>query len=409
MAQVSSGQRIQLLDITRGVAVFGILLANMRFFNTSFQALQWDIELWPAFWDRAVLTFLDIFVTGKFIAIFSFLFGYGMIVLRDRTSAAHRRFVPLYIRRLGALAVFGLLHGWFIWFGDILFHYALLGFALLLFHKRRAGTVLAWAVFLLMLVPTLVLVSGIAAVPPELTPEFEAKVRQLIARDEAAYIGDYATVQRQRLADWTTSAANHLLFYPQILGMFLLGVYFAKVRWLHDAAAHRAVLVKVAWLTGALGLPLNFVVPVLQLAGGKATAILVNQLDVVRILVGAPMMGLFYVTMLALLLGRRPAWTQALEPLARVGRMAFTNYIMQSVVCTWIFYGYGLGWYGKVGPLAGLLLSAAIFSVQIILSSWWLGRFRLGPLEWLWRIITYWSVVPVRKDYAGDPGSASGG
>lgn len=362
----------------------------MRFFSTSLQALQWQIVLWPSTWDRVTETVLDLFVTGKFLAIFAFLFGYGMVLFRDRAWAKGRRFSPVYCRRLLVLAAFGLLHGWFIWFGDILFHYALLGGALLLFRNSRSNTDLAIAIILLLLVPLLLLISGAAASVPELTPEFEASVRRWIARDQAVYgNGSYVEVLPQRFMDWRISAFNHLVFYPQILAMFLFGTYFAKRGLLHDPSAHRVTLVNIAWLTAAIGVPLTFGTPLLRKMAGGGWMALVNQLDVFRQLVGAPVLGLFYITMLTFWLTRRPRMQTVLSPIANVGRMAFTNYIVQSVICTLIFYGYGLGWYGKVGPASNALLALLIFVLQTAFSNWWFGRFRIGPLEWVWRVLTY--------------------
>src|SRR5690625_4686469 len=121
-------QRIQVLDVARGLAILGILLINVIFYSTSLHAIQWQVELWPEAVNQAVSTALELFIEGKFLAIFAFLFGYGIILFRDRAMAKGRRFRPLYARRLLVLAVFGLLHGWLIWYGDILLHYALLGF-----------------------------------------------------------------------------------------------------------------------------------------------------------------------------------------------------------------------------------------------------------------------------------------
>lgn len=397
---VIAQERIPILDIARGVAILGILLVNMAFYSNSLQAIQFQIELWPDFWNKAANKFLEIFVNGKFIAVFSFLFGYGMIVLKDRTVTKGRRFVPLYLRRLLALFLFGWIHGWFIWFGDILLHYALLGFVLLLFHKCKPRTLLVWAVLLIMLIPVLLLATGAEGTgTPQLSPEVKQYVNQMIERDQMIYgTGTYGEIQKQRVWDWNISLGNQFLFYPQLLGLFLLGASFAKFRLLHDVAVYHRVWIRICLWSGAIGLVSTLLPVGLEQVGAHSG--LINQLNVIRHLIGSPLLGLFYIAILALLV-RKQAWERALRPLANVGRMAFTNYIMQSVLCTLIFYSYGLGWYGKLNVLEGMLLSAAIFIGQMVISALWLRIFQMGPLEWIWRMLTYLSISPIRKKRSG--------
>ncbi|WP_144932010.1 DUF418 domain-containing protein [Paenibacillus sp. 32O-W] len=398
MQPVAANERIQLLDIARGLAILGILLVNMTFYSSSLQAIQFQINLWPDFWNQAAKSILSIMVDGKFIAIFSFLFGYGMILFKDRALEKGRRFVPLYLRRLLALLIFGLIHGWFIWFGDILVHYALLGFILLLFHKCKPKTLLVWSVSFLMLIPALMLFSGgNAGATPRLSPEFKQLVLQWIERDQAIYGGGtFGEIQRQRVSDWYASALNQIAFYPQILGLFLMGSYIAKRKLFHNLSGNRSVLIRICIWTGSFGFVSTLLPIVLEQTVGTNAGGWINRLDVIRYLIGNPSIGLFYITGLALLI-QKPSWQRALRPLANVGRMAFTNYILQSVLCTLIFYHYGLGLYGQAGPLAGSLLAIAVFLLQMVLSALWLRKFRMGPLEWVWRIATYRSLSPLRK------------
>lgn len=374
MQAVSDKERIHVLDVTRGIAVFGILLVNMRFFTASLQTIQWRISLWPEWWNAMTDRLIDVFVSGKFLSIFAFLFGYGMVIMKDRVEARGQPFARIYARRLAALALFGLAHGLFIWFGDILFHYAIVGFALLLLHRAEPRTLLTWAVILLALLPVVVLLSGASGPEAMLDSETEAWVVERIAYDELVYSrGSWADIQQVRIVDWLTSAFNHVTFYPQILGLFLLGAYFAKLRLLHDVLETRGALVKLAWWTGGAGLLITIAQPAMP--------------DFAYI-AGGPIIGLFYVAVIGILMSN-PVWQQRLMLFAPVGRMAFTNYILQSVVCTLIFYSYGLGLYGQVGPLAATGIALAIYIVQIFVSRAWLARFRMGPLERLWRRLTY--------------------
>lgn len=184
MRPVQADQRIHVLDIARGLATFGILLINMTFYSTSLQAIQWQLPLWTDPVNQAIRTFLHLFAEGKFLAVFAFLFGYGAVILRERTLQKGRKFGPLYFRRLVALLVFSLVHGWLIWFGDILFHYALLGFVLLAFLSRKPRTLLMWSVALLSVLPALMLLGGDAMVPDA---ELQQLLQEAVARDTAVY------------------------------------------------------------------------------------------------------------------------------------------------------------------------------------------------------------------------------
>lgn len=376
------------------MAILGILLINMLFFTTSLQTIQFQLELWPDWWDKMVQSSLDFFVSGKFIAIFSFLFGYGMILMKDSALKRGLRFTPLYARRLLALLLFGLIHGWFIWYGDILFHYALLGFLLLLFHKRNAKTLLVWACMLLLLIPGLMLFSGTDG-SYESDPEWMDQVDQWVAADEEVYgSGSWAEIQELRIKDWNSSVMNQIIFYPQILGMFLLGAYFAKKKWFSNITENYSLLLRICLWTGGSGFLFQLIPILLKLIGIEATA-LTSQLEIIQHLLGSPLIGVFYILLIALLFQKK-TWERLLSPLASVGRMAFTNYIMQSVICTLIFYSYGFGWFGQAGSAVTSLLALLIFVLQIVCSTLWLRYFRMGPLEWIWRGITYLSLPPLK-------------
>ncbi|GAB2571556.1 DUF418 domain-containing protein [Gracilibacillus alcaliphilus] len=397
MQSLPANQRVKLLDIVRGLALLGILLINMRFFTTSLQTIQFQLEVSSNWWDQTAQTLLDFFVAGKFIAIFAFLFGYGMMLMKDSAVKRGYRFVPLYSRRLLALLLFGLIHGWFIWYGDILLHYALLGFILLLFYKRKARTLLVWSILLLLFIPGIMLLSGTDG-SYEPSPEWMEQVQQWITEDEVIYSsGSWTEIQSLRIRDWNSSLLNQIIFYPQILGLFLLGVYFAKKRWFQHVTENRATLRKICWWTGGVGF-LSHLIPVSLKLFSWGTETLLGQLELFQHLLGSPLIGVFYILLVALLIQKK-TWEVLLNPLANVGRMAFTNYIMQSVICTLIFYGYGFGWFGKVGPAIASLIAITIFVVQIVYSMVWFRYFRIGPLEWLWRWITYlslpaWKVKP---------------
>ena len=413
MSFAGDSSRIQALDVARGLAVFGILLMNMQFYSTPLDAIEWAFELWPAFWDRWTRVLLRIFAEGKFISLFSLLFGYSMVLFRDRAVERGLRFGRLWLRRMLTLLALGLCHGLFIWYGDILFHCGILGLFLFLFHKRSPKTLYIWATALLAVMPVLLLLmlaapakgpgdaldaveEGTAAGGIVYRPD-EASLEEAIASANQVYGGsDLRAIHRQRTADWTEHVLSHIGYYPTLLGLFLLGAGLAKQRFLHDAGVSQKELKRLAVASGTVGFGVTLLAYVLTLFPHAAARPEYNIVyEGMQIFLGAPATGLCYLTAVALAVHRH-VWPKLLQALAGVGRLSLSNYIAQSLTCTWIFYGYGLGLFGKVGPFATSGLAVLIYAVQIAWSRWWVARFRLGPLEWLWRAATYWSLPSLR-------------
>lgn len=451
MSAASDHDRILALDVARGLAVFGILLMNMRSFSNSLHAVELQLHLWPAIWDRITTITLRIFAEGKFLSLFSLLFGYSMVIFRDRAIERGARFWALWLRRMLVLFVLGLLHGLFIWYGDILVPYAVLGIFLLLFSKRRPRTLYTWAFVALALIP--IFLAFIIAFPVEMPPaatgelppsatgepgfagdlpgagelqpgelgaggpgspgssELSDQLRavlgglvdadeiaQAIAADNEVYgSGDVRAIQRQRTLDWIATASNQFGVSPMLFGLFLLGAGLAKQRLLHDVPANRRTLKRIAIASAIAGFGVILagfaLMQAPRYAGSAGHLLLIEALQVAA---GAPALALCYLASVALAV-HHDRWRNYLLPLAAVGRLALTNYIGQSIICTLIFYGYGLGLFGKVGPLAGACLAVVIFAAQLALSRWWLRRFRMGPLEWLWRAVTYLSLPQMRS------------
>ncbi|RXZ80505.1 DUF418 domain-containing protein [Paenibacillaceae bacterium] len=370
--------RMDIIDVIRGLALLGVFIVNMRFFNASYLAIVMQMELWNSMWNQLVNKLVELFVIGKFISIFSFLFGFGMVIMMERTVAKGKRFAPLYLRRMLALLLFGLLHGLMIWYGDILFHYALLGCLLLLFSKRKPATLLIWSLALLSLLPLFTLIIGTSGMG-EMSPEQTQYLSQAIEAETQIYSqGSFAAILELRISHWISGVFNQLLFYPHLLGMFLLGGYFAKKKILHPASGNEKLIRRLCGWT----LPAYCLLLLTVHLGDERWS---NMAMLPSWLVGA----VFYITLLAVLF-QKPGWHRLLMPFSYVGRMAFTNYLMQSVVCSLIFYGYGLGFFGKADYVAGLLITIVIFGLQVVCSKLWLSHFRMGPLEWVWRRFTYW-------------------
>lgn len=389
-------ERIEIIDIFRGIAILGILLVNIAHFSYPDLYLHMTgkehflMKNWHKL-DFLIGDFLSIFVRMKFMMLFSFLFGFGMIIMMENALAKEQRFVPKYLRRLFVLLVIGIIHGFFIWDGDILTQYALLGFILLLFRKCKPRTLVIFSIVFYLLFSLPFIQSSFQTMAPEQEQAMMQYQEEMAQRfnDEAkqalqAYgSGSFFEIVKQRVHDRIYYMAingmltmNPLLFFHASIPMFslfLLGAAFAKKKIFHDPSKHLRLL-KTLWLSGLLiGLPANI-------------AILWDK--EVFLLLGAPLLMLFYVTSIVFLFHYQ--WgKQLLMPFAAVGRTAFTNYLMQSVIGTLIFYNYGLGLYGKVQPFMAVLIALGIFIFQMIVSNIWLTHYRYGPFEWVWRALTY--------------------
>ena len=405
---VSRQERVEAVDVVRGFAILGILMVNMPVFNSPLFYFLANIEMWSDAIDKGTIWLVRFAAESKFYSMFSFLFGLGFCIQMDRAHEKGGRFGAVYARRLLVLLVLGQIHALLIWNGDILTFYAVLGLVLLFFRKRAPRTVLIWAVFLLLLpfvfnAAITVLVEVGRNIPEareqieagfaKQTAEFERRGDRALAVYAEGSWSEIMTLRREEL--FSLYAFMLFLLVPNILAMFLIGLYVGQ-RGIHSNIEEHLPLIRSVALWGVvLGLIGNAVYTYAIAKANPAIPSLTTLAGAAGIMVGAPALCFAYVCGLTLLV-RRERWKQRLSPIGAVGRMALTNYLMQSVICTLIFYSYGLGLYGACPPFWGLMLTFGIYLFQIALSVWWLGRFRFGPMEWLWRTLTYAEIQPLR-------------
>ncbi len=396
MTPVRAHERIQVVDILRGFAILGVLLVNMLGLSGNSLALDQFNSV-----NFAVVWLIKFLAQAKFYTLFSFLFGWGMAIQMERAERRGTRFTAFYVRRLLILLGIGLVHAILIWSGDILVTYALLGLLLLLF-RQRSNRALLIAAAICLLLPILLYTPGPAASFRETYTQATASYRQeVIAGHQAqVYAGsDYWAAVQLR---WKESVQGYLYLIfsaPHIFGMFLLGLYAGRRKILHDPSAHLPFLRRLLWGSLIVGLGFNLIFMTASATPDRFPPAYYDlALRGSRVIAGSSLC-LFYLSAI-LLLARRDVWLARLYPLASVGRMALSNYLLQSILCTLIFYGYGLGLYGQLGPTLTLILSLVIYRLQISLSNWWLERYRFGPAEWLWRSLTYGK----RHSLKPDPG-----
>jgi uncharacterized protein len=403
MAPVDAGERLSHLDVLRGFALLGILLVNFEYFTRPTLAIMLGAEPGLTGADHVVDLAIRTFAEGKFFPLFSMLFGAGFVLFWERVETRGGAARRPYLRRLAVLAVFGLLHGTLVWAGDILFIYAVLGFVMALLFRNVASTAqLAWAVLLVVL-PSLLYWLFVAAfeaarTDPEAFAAFQrdidaqhADLEGRIAAAEMAYRdGRWIDAVAQTRQDFAFFLSQSLFWVTPVLGYFLLGRWLLETGRLREPIRHAAFFERLA----VLGLPIGA-------ASSIAATFLVHgrpfyvpspalALGVTLMSVGAPLLVLGYVALVV-------RWQSALWWLAPAGRLALTNYLVQSLVWTAVFYGYGLGLWGSVPRAVHPILVVGFFALQVAFSHWWIARFRFGPAEWLWRSLTYLEFQPMRR------------
>lgn len=524
LTPVANNERIQSLDVVRGFALIGILMMNVEFFNRAIADLGSGIPASTTGANLWISYFVQYFVTGKFWTIFSLLFGMGFAIMLTRAERAERSFLVPYMRRIAALAVFGVLHHIFLFGGDILVSYAVSAAALLVVLYGRTKWILlamalcigggfipgmtwlfgiaggltffglaAWWLrgeqrmkrfgkppvlgFILMLIGAIAFAAGVATwfapnvplegrvmipaigfalftlgyltkrthadkaarpwrlgvgiycfsffmmtvagaaqyyfpqKPPVAATKEAAKKQQeqeaerakarkerqeLVAKETAALSkGSYAEVVRLRAERFPEHAANEVGFATILTGMFLLGSWFVRAGIMERAREHLPLFRKLALFGIPIGVGLGLLgstIAMHPIPGSRGA-------DGWQFAQGLQMLGnlpasLGYVSLVILMLFSASPLNKV-RVLAPFGRMALTNYLTQSLIASTFFFGYGFGNWG-VSRVDQMLFVAVVIAFQIAFSHFWLARFRYGPMEWLWRAITYWTIPPMR-------------
>ena len=391
---ISLAERIEILDVLRGLAICGILIGNMQWFS-GYGMMPPILAAQMPVVDQATHFLVHFFIEGKFYSIFSFLFGFGFALQIARAEERGDTRAMLFKRRLFWLLVIGLLHAYLLWAGDILSIYALMGFVLILFRKKTDGSLLKWA-FALVTVPIvtyiLLYIAFVSFAPPDVATTIDAGQMEFWTESvRKASQGSYFQILTDFNLQYIVGRYAGLIFQmrlPKILAMFLLGFYAYRQGFFQDLAGNRAFIRKVLIYGLILGIVGN--VAFSALAGNEAPfpPSLAGVGGVIAYAFGVPALALGIIALVATL-WQKTGWHRMLFVLAPVGRMALTNYLLQTVICVLIFYGYGFGLFGKIGAVTATLIALSIFAVQIVISTFWLKYFAYGPMEWIWRQLTY--------------------
>ena len=409
----TASTRYESLDAIRGVAVMGILAMNIVAFALPFSAYTNPVAGGPiGNLDLATWFFNFVFVDSKMRGLFSMLFGASTLLVIESAAANGRSAARAHYSRMLWLGIFGLIHFYFIWFGDILFLYAICGLLLFAFRNLSVRALLVWAgAFLVVGIGFitfgwLMFTLGEAGkLPAEAAAQMRADLAQLnadmgpdaasYAREMAIHLGGYGGIVAAKLGDRASEPfISAMMFLWETTGLMLIGMALFKSRML--TGAWEAARYRKWAITGfVIGIPPLIGLAWYQQASGfsavstfGASLSLSAPFDIAVTIAWAALIMLLIQTVASDAVRLR---------LAATGRMAFTNYLVTSIVMTTVFYGYGLGLYGSVGRAALYLFCFGMWAAMLLWSKPWLDRFHYGPLEWVWRSLSRWQVQPMRK------------
>ncbi|WP_322937512.1 DUF418 domain-containing protein [Nocardioides bizhenqiangii] len=382
--------RIPAVDVLRGLALGGIVVVNVLLFKASPSFEHLAATAIDGTVDRVAAVLVKVLAEGKFIGLFSLLFGFGVATQVGRWQAQGLPWRRLYARRMAALGVIGAAHLFLVWYGDILTTYAVVSVVLALFVNRTARTQLRWALGILGTLSAIGLgglallairwLTGSSALAAAERSAGDSDAAEVPRLDEIYRNGGYLELVQERLTK-PGGLIFGLTFSLVVLAMMLLGMYVARAGLLADVAAHRARFVATARIGIGVGLPLNILVVIVQSTGGLFTVL---AAQILLMALAAPLLALGLGAAVVLLSERR-----TLRALSAAGRLALTNYLLQSLVLTFVMYSYGLGLYGELGVAVGVAIALALYLTQLVAAVWWDSRVGAGPVELIWRRATY--------------------
>jgi uncharacterized protein len=400
-------KRIIAIDILRGFALLGILLMNIMSFAMPdiayFNPMAYGGDDWA---NQFVYGVTHIIADQKFMALFSMLFGASVMLLTNNLVEKGQNPAKIHYSRNFWLLIIGLIHGYLIWLGDILTIYAISAFVLYFF--RRLAPKWQFALGLLIFFLPSLLNLGIQSILPELDAASHEALsaywlpsEEAIADDLALFRGNYAGQVAYRWGGEVPASneGEDLLglsilfdFFARALGIMLIGMAFYTWGILTAQRSDRFYW-RMLVIGFAVGFPLALLGLSIQYGWHWQYALFLGRIPNT---IATPFIASGYIALI-MLWNRRPIWLDLRERLAAVGRTALTNYIGQSIMATFIFYGFGLGLYGHLDRIMQLVILFALWAIQLLIAPWWMARFRYGPLEWLWRTVTYFRWQPMRK------------
>ncbi len=405
----SHDARLSALDLIRGVAILGILPVHITIFSGPGMNPQQGGDGWL---DHVLTGLTMLFFEGKMVTLLSMLFGAGLALQAGRAAVSGRRFTAYYARRMLVLFFIGLAHALFLFQWDILTSYALVGLAALWLSQREdvalmrtvAGC-LAWCYGLVFLCIIVMIFAGPVIEPTDAQQPVGANTAQPSEGSSTApapleignglerFFSEENEIRIYRHGSFGEMILNRAVYLAMMAVLFwletgwyllacsLMGIWLIRRGVFHHVDSHRPLLHKLIGFGLALGV--SFHAAALVAYARNPDGLLSGGLLVFGVLPQA----LAYLSLLILWAHSGKArWLQS--RLQAVGRLALTNYLMQSVVCGFVFYGYGLGLYGQLGRVGTTSVVLAVWMLQVLYSPWWVRRVGIGPVEWFWRSLT---------------------
>jgi len=390
--------RLLNIDIIRGIALLGILLMNIQAFSMNFSAYSNP----TSYGDLTGINFYayylsHLFADQKFMTIFSILFGVGIVLMAENIERKGGNPAKIHYKRMFILALFGMLHAYLLWFGDILFPYALAGMIAYTARKKSVRFLLITA-FLSIGLCSLLMFAISLAIPYMEEADLQsllvmwAPTQEMIDKDilinQASWLG-----QMEHRNFMASKMQTNVLFYLfRIVGLMMIGMALFKLDFFGKRFSNKTLTISAA-VTIALGL-------FLIITGNQANFDSGWKIDSMMAGMqpnywGSILMSFSYMSLLVVFC-RSSALMKLKSLLANVGKMALTNYLSHTLICGFIFYGWGLGFYGSVERSEMLLVVLGVWVFQLFFSSFWMARFQFGPFEWLWRSMTYGKSQPLK-------------
>lgn len=400
-------ERTDILDVLRGFALLGVLLDNvLGFTGWGFlnQAHREALTTWPA---DGIIGLAELtFINGKFYSLLSLLFGIGFSIIIIRSELKRINPLKIFYRRLLILLLIGLGHLLLLWEGDILVLYALIGMLLPLFRKCNNNTLLIWAVALIL---SPILIDVVKVLLNIKTGNFLEAIAQTIDKKNRIPLDDsFADYLYKNGSGWTEwrnwQVSGYLYRYayiiesnriPKVLGMFLIGLYAGRKMIYSNLEDYIPLFKKLRRWGFIIGIPAAIGCTYFEIFGKKIPDIS-----------GLPHTALYAFSVVPLCLAYASViclhWVKKggkskLKLLAPLGRMAMTNYLMQTFIGITLYYGVGFGLGGNIGPAIFIPIGLGVYVLQIIYSNWWFRHFNYGPFEWVWRQLSYWKRLPLKK------------
>ena len=390
-----SKDRILDIDILRGFALFGVILVNIFYFHVPAPYFTAYYEQFTDFLNRGVYDLVHWFFTGKFYPIFSFLFGLGFSIQFLNSRQKDVNPYAFLARRLTILLLFGLAHIIFVWEEDILFIYAVFGFVLLMLIEQSPKFILSAALLLYFAAPVFHIIDHLFQISSESPASFDS----IQAYADFYVNASYWQILQERLAIYIQKydQPGEILSLLNRLAFFLMGLYAGKKRYIatfRDRSRDWFKFLLISLLIFSIG----FLVDKLflkDLENARNSTLLLSLEDIVNSVSSLFQVFVYIIGFLFLLTLNqiRPF----LLPLANIGRTALTVYLTHTIVFSFLFYSFGLKLYASLTPFQLLMIAILLFLVDVVLSILWLKYFQYGPLEWVWRSLTYNKILPLRK------------